>query len=202
MDTSSCMPLPIGSSWQKILHNVCNFFAALTTKNTPDLQEQNFAAADAALLFDTYGNAILRLAYSYLHNMADAEEILQDTLLKYLQKEPKLATQEHQKAWLLHVAANLCKNKLQYNKLRQAADIDELSEQLADEKQDSLSCIWQAVKALPIHYREAVHLFYYEGYSTAEIANILARKESSVRSDLYRAREKLKTLLKDVTDFA
>lgn len=202
MDTSSCMPLPSGSSWQKILHNVCNLFAALTTKNTPALQEQTFAEADAALLFDAYGNAILRLAYSYLHNMADAEEILQDTLLKYLQKEPKLSTPDHQKAWLLHVAANLCKNKLQYNKLRQTADIDELSEQLTNEKQDNLSYIWQAVKALPTNYREAVHLFYYEGYSTAEIANILARKESSVRSDLHRAREKLKTLLKDVTDFA
>ena len=72
-------------------------------------------AADA---LDTYGNAILRCAYSYLHNMADAEEVLQDTLLKLLTAAPTFESEEHKKAWLLRVAANLSKNRIEYNALR------------------------------------------------------------------------------------
>ena len=61
-----------------------------------------------------------------------------------------------------------------------------------------LSYVWDAVKALPVPYREAIHLFYYEGYSTAQIARILDQKESTVRSRLKRGREKLKPLLEEV----
>lgn len=155
----------------------------------------------AAQLLDSYGNAVLRLAYSYLHNMADAEDILQETLIRYLQTTPVLTTKEHQKAWLLRVAANLCKNKLQYNRLRQAEDIDALADTLAEEGNGDLAFVWQAVKSLPASYREAIHLYYYEGYSSNEIAAILDRNESSVRSDLRRGRARLRELLKEVYDF-
>ncbi len=155
----------------------------------------------AAQLLDSYGNAVLRLAYSYLHNMADAEDILQEALIRYLQTAPVLTTEEHQKAWLLRVAANLCKNKLQYNRLRQAEDIDELADTLAKESTGDLAFVWQIVKSLPASYREAIHLYYYEGYSSNEIAAILDRNESSIRSDLRRGRARLKELLKEVYDF-
>lgn len=155
----------------------------------------------AAQLLDNYGNAVLRLAYSYLHNMADAEDILQEALIRYLQTAPVLTTEEHQKAWLLRVAANLCKNKLQYNRLRQAEDIDELADTLAKESTGDLAFVWQIVKSLPASYREAIHLYYYEGYSSNEIAAILDRNESSIRSDLRRGRARLKELLKEVYDF-
>ena len=78
---------------------------------------------------------------------------------------------------------------------------DELDEQLIDEKQEDLSFVWEAVKNLPDKYREAIHLFYYEGYSTAEIAKILERKESTIRSDLRRGRAELRFILKEVYDF-
>lgn len=72
----------------------------------------------AERLLDTYGNSILRLAYSYLHNYSDAEDILQETLIRYLQNIPKVAGPVHEKAWLLKVAANLSKNRIDYNRLR------------------------------------------------------------------------------------
>lgn len=152
----------------------------------------------AGRLLEDYGNSVLRMAYSYLHNMSDAEDILQDTLIKYIQKAPQFKDANHEKAWLLHVAANLSKNKIDYNRLR---DADELNETLVMEEREDLSFIWEAVKELPPNYREAIHLFYYEGYSTAQIAKLLGRKESSVRSDLRRGREKLKTVLKEAYDF-
>lgn len=152
----------------------------------------------ASRLLDQYGNIILRLAYSYLHNQSDAEDILQETLIKYLQTAPAFAGPVHEKAWLLKVAANLSKNRIDYNRLRET---DELEETLVAKERQDLSFVWEAVKQLPANYRAAIHLFYYEGCSTAEIARILDRKESSVRSDLRRGREQLKNILKEAYDF-
>ena len=149
-------------------------------------------------LLDTYGNTVLRMAYSYLHNMSDAEEILQETLIKYLTVQPELHGSEHEKAWLLRVAANLSKNRLDYNRLR---DTDELEETLVSQEREDLSFLWEAVKQLPEANREVIHLFYYEGYPTAQIAKILNRRESTVRSDLRRGRERLKKILKEEYDF-
>ena len=150
----------------------------------------------AAALMDKYGNIILRVAYSYLHNMEDAEDILQDTLIQFLRNDPTFANDSHEKAWLITVASNLSKNKILYLKRRQA---DELSEELvADKDKEDLSYVWEAVKQLPEKYREVVHIFYQEGYSTKEIAEILNRNESTVRSDLKRGRDRLKNILKDL----
>ncbi len=153
---------------------------------------------NAERLLDTYGNAVLRMAYSYLHNMSDAEDILQETLIKYMRVQPKLDSSEHEKAWLLRVASNLSKNRLDYNRLRET---DELEETLIDQEREDLSFVWEAVKKLPDATREVIHLFYYEGYPTAQIAQILNRKESTVRSDLLRGRKRMKNILKEDYDF-
>ena len=154
------------------------------------------ASEKAAHLLDKYGNSILRTCYLYLHNMSDAEDILQDTLIKYLESAPEFENEQHEKAWLLRVAINLSKNRIKYNKIRET---DELLEELeAGEGQNDLSFVWEAVKMLPEKYRDAIHLYYQEGYSTKEIAEILDRKEASVRSDLLRGRERLKKILKEV----
>ena len=152
----------------------------------------------AAQILDTYGDTILRYAYSYLHNQSDTEEVLQDTLIQFLKTRPVFESDEHEKAWLLRVAGNLCKNRLKYNRLRQT---DELREELIAEQREDLSFIWDAVQAVPVQYREVIHLFYREGYSTREISQILGRKEATIRSDLSRGRGKLKELLKEAYDF-
>ena len=152
----------------------------------------------AAQILDTYGDTILRYAYSYLHNRSDTEEVLQDTLIQFLKTRPVFESDKHEKAWLLRVAGNLCKNRLKYNSLRQ---MDELREELIAEQREDLSFIWDAVQALPVQYREVIHLFYREGYSTREISQILGRKEATIRSDLSRGRGKLKELLKEAYDF-
>lgn len=151
----------------------------------------------AEALLTQYGSSILRLAYSYLHNMDDAEEILQDTLIQYLKTAPVLEQEAHEKAWLFRVAGNLSKNRIAYNKVRST---DELKESLAAEQREDLSFVWEAVKDLPVKYREVIHLFYYEGLSTVEIAAILEQKESTVRSHLMRGREKLRSILKEGYD--
>ena len=157
-------------------------------------------SADALVeeALDRHGDSILRLAYSYLHNRSDAEEVLQDTLVRLFQNQPSFESRDHEKAWLLRVAANLSKNRLAYNKRRAA---DALQDTLAAEEREDLSFVWEAVKALPPNYRDVIHLFYCEGYSTAQIAEILDRKETTVRSSLSRGRQKLRDILKEDYDF-
>ena len=173
--------------------------AAMNVSDDTDADSVRRAAnmlAEKALT--DYGNSILRLAYSYLHNMSDAEDILQDTLIQLIKTAPVFESDGHEKAWLLHVAGNLSKNRIEYKKLR---DADELDEMLAEEKNEDLSFLWDAVKSLPAKYREVIHLFYYEGYSTEEIAGILKEKDATVRSHLNRGRIQLRSILKEAYDF-
>lgn len=192
--------VPISMSFGWRLWQTLREFVRLAARLMPKTEIQISSRTDqmATEALNTYGNAILRCAYSYLHNMADAEEILQDTLLKLLTAAPGFESEEHKKAWLLKVAANLSKNRIEYNALR---DCDELDESLAAEGREDLSFVWEAVKQLPTQYREVIHLHYYEGYSTEEMAQILSRNPSTIRSDLRRGREKLKSVLKEAYDF-
>ena len=172
--------------------------AKRTVTATSGKPSQAIVDSTAERMLNDYGNSILRLAYSYLHNIEDAEEVVQDTLLQYIKEPPVFTDHVHEKAWCLRVAGNLAKNRIKYNKVR---DADELNDELMAEDREDLSFVWEAVKSLPEKYREEIHLFYHEGYSTAEIAEILGRNESTVRSHLARGREQLKTILKEAYDF-
>lgn len=209
MNSISILPeINSRSTWQILVDNVfagiAYLFAAILPTRAAKAEKasaagtlQNTLAIENIL--DTYGNAILRLAYSYLHNISDAEDILQDTLLKYMQTSSAMFLSEsHKKAWLLRVAANLSKNKINYNKIRET---DELEETLIAENREDLSFVWEAVKTLPVKYCEVIHLYYQEGYQTKEISKILNRNENSIRSDLKRGREALKQVLKEAYDF-
>ena len=173
-----------------ILYAVQSFFSP--AKENTDINQK------AAEYLDRYGNSILRLAYSYLHNMSDAEDILQETLIRYIQKRPVFESKEHSKAWFLRVAANLSKNRIDYNRIRQT---DELDDTLKAEEREDLSFVWQAIKQLPDTQRSVIHLYYQEGYSIKDIAKILKRNESTVRSDMKRGRERLKEILREAYDF-
>lgn len=165
---------------------------------TPGMQAEE-RNRQAERLLDQYGNSILRYAYTFVHSEPDAEEILQETLIRYLQKAPVFENEAHEKAWLLRVAGNLAKNRIAYNKIRSA---DELNEELVTEQREDLSFVWEAVKSLPENQRTAIHLFYQEGYDTAGIASITGRREATVRSDLRRGRIRLKEILREKYDFA
>lgn len=191
-----CLPLFSAIDWLSLFRMAAARLFAPKEDAKP--VETVSISQQAAQILDTYGDTILRYAYSYLHNQSDTEEVLQDTLIQFLKTRPVFESDEHEKAWLLRVAGNLCKNRLKYNSLRQT---DELREELIAEQREDLSFIWDAVQALPVQYREVIHLFYREGYSTREISQILGRKEATIRSDLSRGRGKLKELLKEAYDF-
>ena len=183
-------PLPRPGLLRRLL---CAMQAALTGA---DAQARQDALARA---FRSHGDAVLRAAYAYLHNRSDAEDVAQDTFLQYYDRAPAFESAAHEKAWLLRVAINFSKNKLSSAWFKKTEALDETLP--CDDPDGSLAEVWDAVRALPEKYRAPIHLFYHEGYSTAEIARILDRKEATVRSDLRRGREKLRETLKEAYDF-
>ena len=199
---SACeMPLAaFGYMFVRILRSAAERIRFLFAEREIAAEKEQREAANrrAEEILGKYGNSILRYAYIYLHNMSDAEEVLQDTILKCIRTAPVFENERHEKAWLLRVAGNISKNRIEYNALRKT---DELNDELVSEEREDLSFVWEAVKSLPANYREAVHLFYHEGYSTKQIAEILGKNEATVRSDLHRGREKLKILLREEYDF-
>lgn len=140
-----------------------------------------------------YENTLYRTALAMMKNRADAEDAVQEVFLKVLFKLPEFTSDEHEKAWLLRVSINICKNKLRSVWFRRTVP---LLETLPAENREQESLL-ELVTALPEKYRTVIHLYYYEGYSTREIAEITEQKETTVRSLMSRAREKLKQVLKD-----
>ncbi|MDE7122028.1 MAG: sigma-70 family RNA polymerase sigma factor [Oscillospiraceae bacterium] len=141
----------------------------------------------------TYADAVYRLAYSYSRNKADADDIFQEVFFRYLKKQPEFESLEHAKAWFLRVTANCAKSFLTsaWRRHTQPLEQDILFEQPEENQLDG------ALRQLPVKYREVIHLYYYEGYQTDEIAKILKRKPSTVRTQLTRARESLAKILKE-----
>ena len=149
-------------------------------------------------LIEKYEKTVYKLAYSYLRNKQDADDIYQEVFLRYFRNKPEFAGEEHEKAWFIRTTVNCCKNLCTSSWFRRTAPLEENA--LGDEAvyvPQEQSELFTAVMALPTKYRTVVHLFYYEGYQTEEIARILGRSPSTVRSQLTRARQKLRELLKE-----
>ncbi len=147
-------------------------------------------------LIDTHTNTLYRTALAILGNPAEAEDAVQDTFLRYLETRPQLRDSEHEKAWLLRVIINACRSRLR------AAKRHPLTELLASYPAHGPeeSAVVEAVLALPPRERTAVHLFYYEGYSTQEIAALTGQRPGTVRSHLSRARVRLRGILEGEND--
>lgn len=143
-------------------------------------------------LIDQYENTLLRAALAILGDPYEAEDAVQDTFVRFLEKAPIFNDEGHEKAWLLTVCANGCKSRLRTRKRHSVTELLDVYPAPDGESGE----VAEAVFELPPNQRSAVHLFYYEGYSTDEIAKILGRRPGTVRSDLSRARENLRRQLK------
>lgn len=147
---------------------------------------------EAERLVNTYSDLILRLSYTYLKSTQDGEDICQTVLLKLLTAERPFASPAHEKAWVIRATVNACKDELRAFR-RRAVPLEEGLETAAPELPRSE--VLEAVMALPEHYREAIYLFYYEGYSIDEIAALTGRSGAAVSAHLSRGRKKLKIML-------
>lgn len=134
---------------------------------------------------------VYRLAFTYLKNSHDADDITQEVFLKYVTLDKTFQSDEHLKSWLITVTINHCKNLLKSSWFKKTQPLDE-NIQFEQQKNSNL---YHAVMTLSKDYRTVIYLFYYEDYSTKEIASMLGKNESTIRSHLARARKKLKNIL-------
>ena len=151
-------------------------------------------------LLDKYSDMVLRIAYTYLKNRADAEDIVQDVFLRIIDKKPSFNDESHEKSWLIRATINMCKNKVNMF-WKNKCSIDDVQEFAVSDKYNTDTSVFQAVMALGEKYRVVVYMYYYEGYSTPEIADVIGKNETTIRSLLHRARNKLKDMLKEDYDF-
>lgn len=143
-------------------------------------------------LVTNYENTLFRAALAILKDPHEAEDAVQDAFLRWLEKRPEFRDGEHEKAWLLTVTANGCKSRLRAAKRH---PVVELLDVYPAPEGDGRELV-EAILTLPANQRAAVHLHYYEGYTTDEIARILGQRPGTVRSHLSRAREALRRYLK------
>ena len=149
----------------------------------------------AEYLANTYSDAILRLSYTYLKNTDDAQDICQTVFVKLLSHPREFDSPGHERAYVLRMAANACKDLLKSPWRKRKCSLEDCLEVPAPPVADG--SVLAAVNQLPAHYRVVIYLRYYEEYSTKEIAQLLHISQSAVTTRLSRGREMLKTTLKE-----
>lgn len=152
-------------------------------------------------IISKYSNMVFRVAYARTNSSHDAEDIMQDVFVRYIKNKPCFENEEHEKAWFIRVTINCSKSLLTSSWFRRTTELkdnipdDKMSVCLAEESE-----VYYAVMSLPKDMRTVIHLYYYEDYKVKEIAEILKRSESYVKSILMRARKKLKNTLGEASE--
>ncbi|WP_298019215.1 RNA polymerase sigma factor [uncultured Dysosmobacter sp.] len=152
----------------------------------------------AEYLAQTYADAILRLSYTYLKNTQDAQDICQTVFVKLLTEPRAFESPAHERAYVLRMAANACKDILKSPWRKKTCGLETCMELPAPEEADG--SLLAAVNSLPPHYRAVIYLYYYEGYQAAEIGTILGVPTATVHTRLARGRAKLRELLGGTDD--
>ena len=163
-----------------------------------DNEERKRRCAEAMRV---YGDAVYRLAFARCRNKADAEDIFQTTFLRFYASRTLFKNAEHEKSWLLRVCINACKD-LQKSAwhMKVSAMPDEFDAPDMNTRKDATpqeEALDEAMQGLSPEQRTVVHLHYFEGFSTGEIAQMLGMRSATVRSHLHRARIAMRNVLED-----
>ena len=146
------------------------------------------------VFYEKHWKYVYRLCLTYMQSAAEAEDCTEDVFVKVLTGEYNFSDEVHERKWLTVTAINLCKDKLKSWKFKFVSPIDDEPELAGNEPEDH-SDVVEAVKSLPVKYKDVIWLHYYEGYQTDEIAEILGRPPSTIRNQMSDARKLLKNLL-------
>lgn len=146
-------------------------------------------------VLDTYSQTLIKLSYTYVRNVCDAEDIAQDVFVALLKRGKPFESTEHEKAWLLRTVINKSKNHLRSGWIKRTVSLNDDADSETDNSMDEKTQVMEAVLSLPEKYRTVIHLFYYNGYSINEIADIVGKKPATVGTLLARGRELLKKMM-------
>lgn len=154
---------------------------------SPRMGQQEFVE-----VYYRHVDTVYRVCYSFMKNRADTEDMVQETFLRLLSVKKVFESERHEKAWLIVTASNVCKDALK-KWWRRNENIEDFLDIAAEPRQED--GLLEVILQLPEDYKDAVYMYYYEGYSTVEIAEHLHCPESTVRSRLLRAKRKLQVML-------
>ena len=166
--------------------------------------ERDIRKQSCARTMRTHGDAVYRLAFARMRNKADAEDVLQTTFLRYFASEKEFTDVSHEKAWLLRVCINACIDlqrsawRTKVSAMPENFDVADKAAALYGETPQERA-VSKAMETLSPEQRTAVHLHYFEGYSTGEIAQMLGIRPATARSHLHRARIAMKKELERTT---
>ncbi len=156
-------------------------------------------------LYKTHYDMVYRISFLYLKNQQDAYDAVQETFLRLIRYPKEFENEEHAKSWLIVTATNYCKDVLKsfwYRKKvsKEALTLSEIPHNSdTPSNQEQLDEILYAVMALPDQYKTIIYLYYYEGYQLGEIADILHKNPSTLRSQFTKAKRLLQDALKEDT---
>lgn len=154
---------------------------------------KSYRPEDFEAVIIKHENRLYRTALAITRSVPDAEDVVQEVFLRAYEKAPEFESEEHEMAWLIRVTINLCYSQLRSPWRKKIVPF--LDSYPASEPEQHK--LLEQIMALSTKYRIVIHLFYYEGYSIKEISELTGQKESTVRSQLTRARQKLKSFLKE-----
>lgn len=158
------------------------------------MEQQSLRTNDCAeKVIQYYADMVYRLAFARTGTKQDADDVFQEVFLRYVKKKPYFVDEEHRKAWLIRVTIN-CANNVWHALRRKKTQA--LTDDILFETKDSIT-LFAELQKLPVHYREVIHLFYYEDMPVEEISRILNRKNATIRTQLTRARAMLKQFMKE-----
>ena len=143
---------------------------------------------------EKYGTMLFRLCLTLVKDYDDAEDAVQDTYIKYLTKAPQFNDSEHEKAWLIRVATNICKNMIRFRKRNSSLCLEEIGEIGVSETD---SGIFEAIMSLPAKYKLVMDLHYIEGYTASEISAITGTSVGALKASYHLAQEKIRLNLSD-----
>lgn len=149
---------------------------------------------EAILAVEKYADTIRRICFIHLKNYDDVEDVFQEVFLKYILSDVTFESDAHEKAWLIRVAINCCKDVIKSFFRQRVTTLEEMNTEpfyIQEENKEVLD----AVLKLPANYRDAIYLFYYEGYTAVEIARLFNKNENTIYTWLSRAKSKLKDSL-------
>lgn len=139
---------------------------------------------------ERYADTVVRLCMVYLGNRADADDVFQTVMLRYALSETAFEDVEHEKAWVIRVTINACKDMLKSAARNRSISLEAASSVPADVSEEHQEVL-DAVMVLPEKYRDVIYLHYYEGYTAPEIGKLLGKNANTVYTLLKRARKRL-----------
>ncbi len=156
----------------------------------------NYSEQDIDEVIGLYADTVYRLAYSMVSNKADADDIFQEVFLRYIKSNKAFSDENHRKAWLIRVTVNCCKKLYASAWHKHTLPLNEAALQ-DNGYYDTHDEMLELINTLPLKYKTVIHLFYYEELPIKEIARLTGQKQTTVRTQLTRARNLLKERLSE-----